>query len=474
MKMQLKALGLVLLAVLLVASPALAGEMEFFGTAKFKPTFYSNFDFDSNRADKPALNEGGWASGEHIRSELRFGWKAKGDNWRVKMIAEADVIMEKDTADRSFYVGAVKENQPNSGGEFGIERAEMGYTFNEALDLSAGWDIRYLDLKSGGLLYGDDHPFIGLRGALGESTQYQLLYLTVQNRDQINVSDSPSTDDWRAYTLKVDQTIKFGNSSVTLSPLVAFSDNTARNIGVTYFGLESLGNFGPVNYAFEVIGASGDFRGGSPKSVSSSALYAGAEMPINKMFKPYVALRYTQGDADKNDNDVEGFVGITDIGRFSPLMGMDGNILGEHLASGASPYGASLYAYAPERAVGGDGYGGIGNGGSGNNPGQKLIAFGTKGAFASNWSYKAQAFFIWYDETGNLPNPDNPGQKVDDYAGTTFDLQAKYKFSKNFAIDYIFSTFVPGDGIKDQADTANGIKYDDNAYVNMLTLAWTY
>ena len=56
------------------------------------------------------------------------------------MIAEADVIMEKDSADRSYYVGSVnKEGKPNSGSEFGIERVELLYRFLPWLELEAGW-----------------------------------------------------------------------------------------------------------------------------------------------------------------------------------------------------------------------------------------------------------------------------------------------------------------------------------------------
>jgi len=468
-----KVLVMAIVGLLVLQLPAFA-EIEFFGTAKVKPTFYTNFDFNDNKSDVPTLNEGGWASGEHIRGELRLGWKASGDDWRVKMITEADIIYDKNNGDRSFYTSAEDANGiPNAGGEFGIERAEMGYTFNKALDLSTGWDIRYLDIKSGGLLYGDDHPFIGLKGALSDSTKYELVYLAIQNLDIIGKSDAPDTNDWRAYTLKLDQTLTLGNAGkLTVSPLAAFSDNQAKDAAVWYYGLESLGKIGPVNTSFEIVAADGEFgSANNNKDISSWALYAGLELPVNKAFNPYVAYRFAQGDSDKNDNDVEGFVGITDIGRFTPLMGMDGNILGEHLASGASIYNSPLYSYSPDRAVGGDVYGGIGNASSGNNPGQSLIAFGTKGDlgdFISNVTYKAQAFLIWYDDTSNLVNVKNPGQKVDDFAGTTADLQVQYTFSKNFAIDYIFSTFVPGDGIKDQIDAG------DNAYVNSLTLAWTY
>jgi len=472
MTKELKVLGIVLLAVLLVVPQALATDFQFFGTAKVKPTYYQNMDFDDNKDDVPALNEGGWASGEHVRGEMRLGAKASGEQWRMKMILEADVIYNKNNADRSFYTSANDpiSGTPNAGGEFGIERLELGYAFSKAFDLSSGWDIRALDIKSGGLLYGDDHPFIGLKGAITDSMKYELLYLAIDNTDKIGVSDSPNTDDWRAYTGKFDFTLGMGDfGNITVSPLIAFSDNVRRDAKVTYYGLESLGKIGPTNYSFEIIASDGEFGDQNfNRDISSLALFAGVELPLGKAFSPYVAYRYTQGDGNSSDNDVEGFVGITDIGRFTPLMGMDGNILSEHLASGASIYNSPLYSYAHDRAVGGNIIGGIGNGSSGNNPGQSLIAFGTKGAFGTNWSYKAQAFMIWYDDTGNLTNVKTPGTPVDDYAGTTVDVQLKYAFSQNFAVDYIFSTFVPGDGIEDQVNA------NDSAYVHALTLAWTY
>jgi hypothetical protein len=202
--------------------------------------------------------------------------------------------------------------------------------------------------------------------------------------------------------------------------------------------------------------------------------FAGLEVTLGKAFNPYAAFRYTKGDGNAADSDAEGFVGVTDIGRFSGLLGMDGNILGEHLASGASPYGSPLYSYSPERAGQQNNfYGGIGNGGTGNNPGQQLIALGVRGDLGDvvkNLSYKVQGFYIMYDDTGNLVNVQNPGQKVDDFAGTEFDLQLRYAFSKEFAIDYIGSVFMPGDGIKDQLSTTN----DTPAQAHTLTLAWAF
>ena len=466
----------VLVAVTL-AAPTWAA-INFFGTAKVKPTYYTNFDFDDSKNDRAIVNEGGLTKGAHMRAELRLGWKATGDKWSVKMITEADIIMTKDNVDRSFYVGSEKGMNPNTGGEFGIERAEMLYKFNDAIELETGWDIRALDIKTGGLLYGDDHPFIGFRGKIAEGTKYELLYLPIQNMSDIKNDPlgSDALNDWNVYTLKINQQV----GPLNISPFLAYSDNdhpaysagvksNDYNSEVMYYGVEITGKIGIVNPYFEIVFADGDMNGGAQDGydISSMAAFAAVELNVSKAFNPYVALRYTQGDDDASDDDVEGWVGITDITRFTPVIGMDGGIMSEDLGQS---YGATLYSYSPERAVGGNSYGGISNRGSGNNPGQILCAIGAKGDLSSlvdKLSYKTQAFMIWYDETDNLINKKNPGKDVDDYAGTTFDLQLKYALDKNFTIDYIFGIFVPGDGIEDQYG-------DDVAMTNCLTLAWKY
>lgn len=461
----------VLLAVVLVAAYALpaTADISFFGTARVMPTYYSNFDFDDNAPDAPVLNEGGLTTGEHIRNELRLGWKAGGDNWKIMMIAETDLIAEKDTVDRSFYTAAGKGVPPaaNAGGEFGIERFEANYTFTPALVLSTGWNIRAADIKTGGLLFGDDHPFIELGGKLAENLKYALTYIPIQNR-QLTAGVSPVADDWRVYLLKFNAGVGSGDVKFDLSPILIYSDNRLRNAKVYYYGFEGTGQIGIFKPSFEFIYADGEFREPSTTDIKAYAAFAGVEAAVSKALNPYVAVRYATGDDNSSDTEAEGFVGITDIARFTPLMGMDGNILGESMGN---PYGNVLYSYAPERKFSTNQYGGIGNGGSGDNPGHLIAALGSKGAISEALSYKAQVFMIWYDKTNNITNAKNPGVEVDDYAGTTFDLQLKYQFAKNFSTTFIYSAFVPGDGIKDQqATTAD----DTIAQLGTLQLVWAY
>jgi hypothetical protein len=472
-------------AVALTAVPAFAAETTVFGSARVKPTYYGNTDNDSDKEDVPLLNEGGFASGEHVRAEMRLGVSAKGENWRAKIIAEGDMIMEKDTADRSFYTDSLKEGRPNAGSEFGIERTEFAYTFAKGLELSTGWDIRSLDIKSGGLVFGDDHPFIGATGQLAENTKYEVLYLIIQNR-ALPATDAgyhaPVTGDWRAYSLKVDQSFAIPDGKLTISPFFAASANKAREANAYYLGAELTGTVGIISPSAEFAYVTGSFA--NDTDIASYAGYLGAEVALAKVFSPYVALRYTRGDDDAGDKDANGFVGITDIGRFSPLMGMDGNILGEHL-HGTNIYGSPLYSFSPDRAVGGNLYGGISNVSSGNNPGQRLLAVGAKGDLSElvpNLSYKAQAFFIMYDETQNLLNQqsvneqlargvapaDVVAEKVSRYAATTADVQLRYKVSPNFAVEGLLSVLLPGAGIEDQIDAS------DPAMIGGLSFDWNF
>jgi hypothetical protein len=471
------------LAIAVLASgPAFAADTTVFGSARVKPTYYGNIDNNDKKEDVPMLNEGGFASGEHVRAEVRLGVSAKGDKWRAKIIAEGDMIMEKDTADRSFYNSAQSQNLPNAGAEFGIERTEFAYSFAKGLELSTGWDIRALDIKSGGLVFGDDHPFVGATGQLAENTKYELLYLVIYNRERLvdldpdpNVTrmgfspDSPVRDDWRAYSFKVDQGIAVPGGKLTVSPFAAASANKAREANAYYFGAEVTGKVGRITPSAEFAYVTGSFANGT--DIASYAGYLGAEVGVAKAFNPYLAVRYTKGDDNGTDKKAEGFVGITDIGRFTPLMGMDGNIFGEHLAGGANAYGSPLYSYSPERALTSNQYGGIGNAGSGDNPGQRLVAIGARGDlsdFVPNLSYKAQAFYVMYDTTKQLLNAKNPTEKVASHALTTADVQLRYKASANFAVEGIVSALLPGEGLEDQ------INANDPALIAGLSFDWTF
>jgi hypothetical protein len=213
------------------------------------------------------------------------------------MTAESDIIWNKNNVDRSYYLNSVNSATntiPNAGAEFGIERAEFSYAFLPALELFAGWPVSAVDIGTGGLLYGDDHPIIGFRGNITETIKYQLAYLSIQNTPIIGFSESSLARDWRAYFLKPEFTFAAGSNKGTLSPIVLFSDYRGTSTGaptasVWYYGLEGIGQFGMIKPSFEVIAADGEFRTTPTVDIKSYAAFAGVELAVTKAFNPYVA-----------------------------------------------------------------------------------------------------------------------------------------------------------------------------------------
>ena len=164
-----------------------------------------------------------------------------------------------------------------------------------------------------------------------------------------------------------------------------------------------------------MLGVTGSFNGGSStlengtvvdnsdNDISAYAGYASVEYPVSEAFNPFIALRVASGDDDPTDNDVEGWLGITDIARFSPLIGINGQFMGwepnSNRAIASSLFGLALDLAGP----GGAGYGGISNLGTGNNPGQIMLSFGSSGnlaAISPKLSYQAQIFPMWFQQTG--------------------------------------------------------------------------
>jgi len=484
------------LAVLgLMAVPAAAEkpDLEFVIQGKLQPTYFSNFDLDSNVDDPATATSAGAVDvgDEHVRAEIRYGAIAKGEDWSAKLILENDFSLDANTVDRAFR-----------GERWGLERAYFTYQFNPALVLQAGWEFKNLDLASGGMLYGDDHPLFGVMGDTSWGG-YDVYWMPIINGLSSGGSgflggteaEAVSGDlDWDVFAGKLDFDL---GAAGRLSPMVAYSDNEQFDNTATWFGAEYVGSFGLVNVRAEGLGVLGSFDGGQVKfrdgvivpagaanldgdDIAAFAAYVAAEVPINEAFNPYVSFRWNSGDDDPFDDDVGGWLGITDVARFSPLYGLNGQFLGWQPA--ANPALSSLLfglALDDSGPAGGNGlapengatYGGIQNGGTGLNPGQIMLAVGSSGSLAAispKLSYHAQVFAMWYDTTAGLEVL--PGAKADvaTYAGTEVDAEIKWQFNENFSSRLVGSVFVPGQGVKD----ATGA--DDVGGLGMLELLWTY
>jgi hypothetical protein len=446
--------------------------VEFFGSLKTYPTWMSNLNFNSHTDDNDwMIDENGLMTDHNVRNEIRVGWKGGNDTFDFMIILEADFNLDKNNTDRGANKNGATfdmlDDQGMTGDDFGVEKLDVGYNFGP-FRIHTGWTTRWLDIMTGGLVYGDDHPYIGLTGNIGENfkweADYTIVYDATAPGDSINPWDGDSLD-WRFYSVKGMYTIPSGFAKgFVISPFYAFSDNSMQNNAqVSYFGLEGYGKLGMFTPRFEIVYADGDTDkndAGIDYDISAMAAYASVDIEICPEFIPYVGVRWEEGDNDPDDDDIEAFNGITDIARYTPTFGMENAIVYR-----AVPIlKTGLYSGNFNENGTQTGYGGIGNKSKGDAPGLLMWGLGIKGKYG-NWSYKAQYMDFSFDE-----EPDQIVAGVDDEVGQEFDLRVAYTFSKHFTIANCFAAFDPGDAIQD----LYGDDYDDTAYVNTIELIWSW
>ena len=483
-KLVVFAIVLAFLAVPLTAAFGTMGQMspkskdinvEFFGRLKTYPTWMSNLNFNSDKDyetfyegtdDEVTIidgmgDENGFMTDHNIRNEMRLGWKGGNDTFDFFVILEADFNLDKRDTDRW-------SKSKMDGAAFGVEKLDVGYNFGP-FRLHTGWaDGEHLDMFSGGLVYGNDHPYIGLNGNIGENFSWRLNYISRREQSYchyggINPWDGDDLD-WRVYTAKGNYTIPSGFAKgFVISPFYAFSDNTAKdNAQVNYIGLEGYGKLGMFTPRFEIVYADGDQDGeDSNYDISAMAAYASVDVEICPAFIPFIGIRYMEGDDDPDDDDIDAYNSIGDIMRYTPTFGMENAIVYRSL----KVLGTALYAGNFNGIGGQTGYGGDGNTETGDAPGLMMWGLGFKGNYGK-WSYKVQYMDFQYDEEPIGLD----GTRTDDEVGQEFDLRVDYAFSKHFTIANCFAAFEPGDAVEDMW----GSDYDNTAPVNTFELIWSW
>jgi hypothetical protein len=432
-------------------------DIEMFGSLKTYPHFMTDIDFNSDDTGLDRmLDENGWMKDHSIRNEIRLGWQATAEKWDFLIVLEGDATLNKANADRG-----TDNTQPGDSGmtgeDFGVEKLNFGYNFGP-LRLDTGWNTKALDIQSGGILYGDDHPYIGLSGKIG-TLQWETLYLIVQDEvDSKNGLFDGDSSDWRAYTLRLAW--KLGEH--TLAPIYAFSDNSDHDADVHYLGFEGYGKIGMLTPRLEFIYATGDQ---DDNDIDAWGTYFSVEAAMHPLFQPYVGAYYLTGDEAADDDEVNAFNGITNISRYSPTFGMENAFIYRYIPA----LGSHLYSNNFNTLGKSDGYGGISNSSRAEAPGMIMAGLGTKGCY-QKWSYKTQLMYFWFEDTGSLEDlADYPGS-IDDNVGLEFDLQLTYQFNKHFSLGNVLSLFDPGDGIQD----LYGDDYDDMALMDTVELQWTF
>lgn len=439
--------------------------VEFFGSMKTFPMWTSDLNFNSDTDERDyMLDENGVIMDHVIRNELRMGWKGGNDSFDFMIILEADFNLNKPNGDRGSSQ-EVPDDSGMSGEDFGVEKLDIGYNFGP-FRIHSGWTTRWLDLQTGGLVYGDDHPYIGLTGNIGENFKWEADYTIVYDTIDTEFWDGDDLD-WRFYSVKGIYTIPSGFAKgFAISPFYAFSDNSAQNNAqVSYIGLEGYGKLGMFTPRFEIVYADGDMDGeGSDYDISAMAAYASVDVEICPSFIPFVGVKFEEGDNDPTDDDIDAFNSITDISRYTPTFGMENAIVYRMVpALGTHLYSGNFNTIGSQK-----GYGGIGNSSKGDAPGMLMWGLGVKGKIGK-WSYKAQYMSFELDEEPQK-NANGVFTDVDDEMGQEFDLRITYAFSNHFSISNCFAAFEPGDAVEDLL----GKDYDDTALANTIELIWSW
>ncbi|VBB45953.1 conserved exported hypothetical protein [uncultured Desulfatiglans sp.] len=458
-------------------------EIDFFGSLKMYPTFMDNLDFNEKDTTRDyILDENGPMSDFTIRNEIRLGWLGKGKindrAWGFMIILEGDFNLTKENTDRGADISSPADSGM-TGEDFGIEKLDVSYDFGP-FAVSTGWNTQQLDINTGGLLYGDDHPYISFNGKVGPDFRWQALFLSIfdniENMEKGRVIGPLDADslDWRVYALK--GIYQWGPLSI--SPFYAFSDNNKDTLyaQVHYVGAEMYGKVGRFTPRFEVVWATGDTHEdakGRAYDINAFAAYGSVDFEVDPRFIPYAGFKWEQGDDDPTDQDIDAFNSIGDIARYTPTFGMENAFLyrlvptlGTHLYSGNFNWLPKLLGISRT-----PGYGGISNSSSGDAPGLVMLGAGAKGAFGA-LSYKAQGMYLMFDTADGLQTL--LGRPIDDEVGLEFDLLLTYNFGKHFSIGNCFTVFDPGQAVQDIWDPITGNGNDETAIINTIEFTWVW
>jgi len=488
---------LLLALLLLIASPAFAETLNLkletedsdlnlgvFANVNMFPMSVSNLDFNSGDTGYDwMLEEGGVVDNDAvtIRNQLNLGLTSSGKNWSFSTMFRGDFMLTQQNVDRGKRVPDNLEHLTGFEGEdFGIERLKIAYDFTShglPATFMAGWNLTGLDLETGGILFGDDHPYMKLKGKY-KNIGWETAALFIndwpgseglkEEYQDMNAADG-SAGDWRAYTAKLSLPVQ----DLNIAPMYAFSNNQVRNAAVHYMGVQAFGQVGILNPKAEFVYALGEKENftdsGKDADISAYGGFASVKAKLSDMLNPYLGGYMFSGDDDANDDEIEAYNPITNLSRFSGPFGMQNAMIYRLVPVLGSP----IHGNNPSRLGGANsGYGGVVNDSSAYAPGMYSLGIGTDGSRA-NWSYQAQVQYFWFAETGALEDLASgkktiASENIDSAIGYEADLQLSYNFSDNFSLGNVISVFDPGDGIQD----LRGNGFDDTAVVNTVEIKW--
>lgn len=445
-------------------------DISIFGSLKTYPHFLENVDF--NKDDTPydfLVDESGILDDDDVtvRNEFRLGFRGEGENWDFMTILEGDFALDKNNTDRGARGGEIPDTGM-TGEDFGIEKLNFTYDFTShglPATLRTGWDTNFLDLETGGVLYGDDHPYIGLKGKINDISWEAMSLFIFDDAGSTGINNADDMD-WNVYNLKFVAPIE----DMRISPFYAYSDNEEHEAHIHYMGIQTFGKLGIFTPRAEFVYAYGEMEDLElpdgrieDADINAYAGFASIEANLCPLVNPYIGGFVLSGDDDAYDDDVEAFNPITNSARYSPTFGMENAFIYRSVPI----LGSDLYSNDTSMLGETDGYGGVRNLSKADSPGMYSLGLGCKGDY-EKFSYKTQfQYFLLADEEAL---EDLKGHRIDDDLGCELDLQLTYHFNEHFSLGNVISVFVPGDAIEDYYDSS----YNDVAYINTIEMKWTF
>ena len=465
----------------------------------FTVNWAKNYDFNDDEPDSTWLGDPEGAVRDNYMSHMVYFPVdfVKAGEWRAHMLFSYK--------GSDFDQGADANKGEMQGVDYDRWRVERAY-FEFKLNflpvnawLGVGHDVWALDREGGALVYFDDDPGIRFYGNAGKFT-WDMKYL--RKSEQTDKADLGSDSNRDVLALKLGY--DFGKA---FKPHIFFAwDRNGHITGagytgtwdIYYAGANAVGKIGPFMYQAEFVyqGGNVDIDGDGiylvdhyEDSFDVNAWAALLNFQIDlaqyvpSLNKFVIGLGgvYFSGDDDPNDDDLEGFVGVTGGTRFFKPWSM--GTLPVHGVNEQPVIGSTIYGWAPTGWGIGPGVGGVigqpitnahNLGAHGDNPGMIAGVFTIDWVPCKKWAIKAMVKYLRWDETDPIEATLGTDKDIDEEIGWETDLMIAYKIYKNVTIFGGVSALFPGNGIDDINEVKYGDSDSDTAYHTQLGVKFVF
>ena len=483
--------------ILSVRVPTKSGIEARFGMVElFTVNWAKNYDFNDDQPDPVWVGDPEGKVRDNYMSHMVYFPVdfVKAGEWRAHMLFSykgSDFDQGKD-ANSGTFEGVDYDR-------WRVERAYFEFKLNFLpfnAWLGVGHDVWELDRQGGALVYFDDDPGIRFYGNVGKF-KWDMKY--ARKSEQTDKADFGSDSNRDVLLAKVGYDFgKYFKPNL----FFAWDRNGEAPYGgswdIYYIGANAIGKVGPVMYQAEFVWQTGnvDIDGAGwtlpdGKVEDSFDVNAWAALlnfqvdvaqwvPSLNKFVVGLGGVYFSGDDDVNDDDLEGFVGVTGGTRFFKPWSM--GTLPVHGANEQPIVGNTIYGWNPSGWGVGPGIGGVlgqplnalNLGAHGDNPGMIAGVFTIAWVPVKKWAVKAMVKYLRWDDTEPIEASLGTTKDIDEEIGWETNLMISYKIYPNVTLFGGVSALIPGNGIDDINEVKYGDSDSDTAYHTQLGVKFVF